>query len=205
MSETKPQAPLIGENFSGPRDNAPRKSLQRKDDSETAAKIEAAGSEDEPLSGKDKAQAYRDALEKAGITVIKAREILDAVVFKDCYQEDLALLGKRLKVGIRTRVYDDMQRIMKALESEAPAFPVHTDDLVARYNVAASLAYYQDTRFEFPDPQTATFNEVEEAFNLRMKFLIGLPTPVISRLITAVNEFDSIITAVFAEGAPEDF
>ena len=205
MSDTKPQAPLIGEDFSGPRDNGPRVPLQSKEDEDVGAILsEAVSTPTPPLTAPEKAKKYREELEKADIPLVKAREILDAVIFKDCYREDKVLLG-RLKVGIRTRIYDDLQRIMKALEEEAPAFPAHTDDLIARYNVAASLAYYKDTQFAFPDPKTATFIEIAAAFEIRMKFLLGLPTPVISCLIDAVGKFDNMVAAVFAEGAPEDF
>ena len=204
MDITKPKAPLIGEHFSGPKDNGPRTPLQRKEDLTPEEKIEEAVTPDKPETAADKAQTYREGLDAAGISTTKAREILDAVVFNDCYTEDVVIQG-RLKVGIRTRIYDDLQRIMQALESEAPAFAVHTDDLVARYNVAASLAYYKDIRFDHPDPEIATFDEVTEAFHRRMKFLLARPTPIIDRLIAAVNKFDRVMMAVFAEGAPEDF
>jgi hypothetical protein len=212
MVDVKPQAPLIGPNFSGPVDNGPRKSLQSKDEVEAESTPEKTGEEklDEvveskrPLTAAEKAKRYREGLEEAGIPLEKARAILDAVIFKNCYIEDVVLLG-RLKVGIRTRVYEDLQRIMHALETEAPAFPVHTDDLVARYNVAASLAYYQDHRFEFPDPGTASLQEITSAFEKRMQFLMSLSTPVVSSLIEAVNKFDRVMATVFAEGAPEDF
>lgn len=200
----KLQAPLIGENFSGPRDNGPRTPLQSKDEDTVAEKIENAPTITGPLSAADKAQKFRDTLEDAGVSLTKAREILDAVIFNEHYTEDIVIYG-RLKAGLRTRIYDDLQRIIHALESEAPAFATHTDDLVARYNVAASLVYYQDTRFEFPDPKTATFDELRSAFDIRMKFLLALPTPIISGLFQAVRKFDTTIDAVFAEGAPEDF
>jgi len=212
MGNSKTTAPLIGSHFSGPVDNGPRKPLQGKAENEEVRaseksveeKIKDAVATPEVLTAAEKAQIYREGLEKAGIPLEKARAILDAVIFQNCYTEDLVILG-RLKVGIRTRVYEDLQRIMQALESEAPAFSVHTDDLVARYNVAASLAYYQDTRFVFPDPSTASFQELTDAFDKRMKFLMSLSTPVISSLINAVNKFDQVMAAVFSEGAPEDF
>ena len=70
---------------------------------------------------------------------------------------------------------------------------------------AASLAYYQDTQFEFPDPVTASVDDQTKAFQKRMKFLLALPTPVTMKLIEAVNKFDQDMTVIFAEGAPEDF
>lgn len=217
MGNEKTQAPLIGANFSGPLHNAPRKPLQGKEavqeekaedeegqEEQVEEKIQEAVANAKSLTPAEKAQKYRDDLEKAGIPLERARSILDAVIFKNVYVQDLTILG-RLKVGIRTRVYDDLQRIMHALESEAPAFPVHTDDLIARYNVAASLAYYQDTQFEFPDPATASVDDQTKAFQKRMKFLLALPTPVTMKLIEAVNKFDQDMSVVFAEGAPEDF
>ena len=206
MVDTKTQAPLIGANFSGPVDNGPRRPLQSKEESEQTVeeKIEDAATPPPVLSAAEKAQKYREGLEAAGVSLEEARKILDAVIFHNCYEEDVVIHGK-LRVGIRTRVYEDLQRIMQALESEAPSFPVHTDDLVARYNVAASLAYYQDTRFEFPDPGKASPIEMQDAFNRRMKFLMSRSTPVITKLIEEVSKFDQKMTAVFAEGAPEDF
>ena len=213
------KAPLIGSEFSGPKDNAPREqSLQRKvapktseaappaaEESSDEEERKPASSKDKPLTAAEKAVAYQEGLEEMEIPLDKARMILDAVIFEGVYTETLYIGGKRLPVDLRTRVYQDMQRLMHALEEEATSFPVHTNDIVAHYNVAASLARYGETHFAFPDVGSASDDEVAKAFKIRLKFLTSLPVTVINRLINHVVVFDRMIETVFAEGAPEDF
>ncbi len=208
----KNEAPLIGEDFSGPVENGPREApLQRKDtppeELEEALGIgsdKSALEETKPLTPEDKAKQYRKGLEELEIPIEKAREVLDEVIFNRAYTADIVIGGK-LRVGLRTRVYNDTQRVLLSLEAEVPTFPVHTDDLIARYNVAASLAYYSDDKFDFPDVRTAKTTEIEEAFHKRMRYLTSLPEVIINRLIAATGKFDQEMAAIFADGAPEDF
>lgn len=210
MTQQNP-APLIGDNFSGPDGNGPRaKPLQSKEsstDKKTDTSEKDKKEEKEPKSTKltaaQKAEAYKENLEELDIPIEKAREIMDEVIFKNAYVHPVKI-GK-LTVGLRTRVYQDLQRLMEVLEAEGPSFPVHTDDVVSRYNVAASLAYCGNKQFDFPESGVATAEEVEKAYGERMAFLLSRPIAVVNRLIQETVKFDQMITAVFAEGAPEDF
>lgn len=191
-------AALVGQ-FKGPKDNSPRVSKPTED---TPEKTEEKKEDATPV---DKAKAYQEGLEAAGIKVEEAREILDDVLFKQGYNE-VVKVGGKLPVTLRTRVYNDSQRVMHFLESEAPTFPMHVSDLVARYNVAASLGAYGDKVFEFPiEEGKVTVQDVEDAFHVRLRFIMALPTPVIDRLITLTGDFDRKVAAAFADGAPEDF
>jgi len=204
---SKNDAPLVGENFSGPKNNGPRKeSLQRKESPEVKEDMKPEDFKAAPktkLSTADKAKVYRETLEELDIPIEKARGIMDEVVTNDFYIHH-AHIGK-LKVGLRTRVYSDLERLMRVLEEEGPSFPVHTDDVVARYNVAASLAYFGDKSFDFPAVEPESYADVEAAFGVRLAYLRARPIAVINRLITETQKFDLMIAAIFAEGAPEDF
>lgn len=188
------EAPLVGD-FKSPKGNTPRTSKPQEDPKKSEKK-------DPPV---DKAKAYQEGLEAAGLELGDARSILDNVLFEGGHSETFKIGGK-LPVIIRTRVYNDSQRVMRFLESEAPTFPMNVSDLVARYNVAASLEAYGDKTFEFPvASKDVSIKQVEDAFHIRLDFLMTLPTPAVDRLITLTGDFDRKITAAFADGAPEDF
>jgi len=217
MSSNKTNPPLLDPNFQGPTDNAPRKAAplqskakeepkEEKEPKEESDTKEATGQKPKkPLTAAEKAEAYREGLAEVGITEEKARSIMDGVIFEDAYIETIQIGGKRLTVGLRTRSYRDMERIMDAFEADPQMSVIKTDDIMAKYNVAASLARYGDHQFNFPDPKTEKPEAVEEAFEERLKFLLGLPSPIIKRLIDETGKFDMMMTAVFADGAPEDF
>jgi hypothetical protein len=210
----KEKAPLIGADFSGPQDNAPRiPSLQSKDPQPAKEPVTTGVEEipdeippvkSKPLTAAEKAEEYKQNLKELDIPIEKARVVLDNVIFNKAHVEDIVVGGK-LRIGLRTRVYQDLRRIMHVLEAEAPSYPVHTQDLVARYNVAASLAYYGETKFDFPDFASEKEEEVMKAFDARMNFLLSLPSPIVNRLINETVKFDRMVEAIFAEGAPEDF
>lgn len=206
----KSEAPLIGKNFSGPPENAPRKSsLQSKEEAPTEEKEPEKESEKKPninpkkLTAADKAELYKKNLEELDIPIEKAREIMDEVITHNTYVHT-TYIGK-LKIGLRTRVYQDLQRLLSILEEEGPSFPIHTDDVVSRCNVAASLAFYGDRVFDFPDIEKVTPEDVTAAYGERISFLLSRPIAVINRLIEETIKFDDMISAIFAEGAPEDF
>lgn len=215
MSDEKTQAPLIGKNFSGPKDNKPRTlSLQSKD----SPKEEVSRPQQEESEGKSTSEEkkdsdkksvtenYREGLAILGIKPEEANKILDDILFNEGYTEEV-LIGGRLKVVFRTRKYRDLQRTMRRMDNEAPLSPAHTNDLIARYNTAASLAQYKERVFDFPDPEEdgVTMEQVEKAFEIRFNFLNNLDEPIVNRIITKMHEFDRKIGAVMADGAPEDF
>lgn len=215
MSDPKPKAPLVGKDFSGPKDNKPRTSpLQSKESVQEEEVEESQQSDaDEDESGKTEAEpketpeeTYRKRLVELDIKPEEANKILDDILFNEGYTEEV-LIGGRLKVVFRTRKYRDLQRTMRNMDNEAPLSPGHTNDLIARYNTAASLAQYKDIKFDFPDPSTpgVTTEQIEEAFQKRFEFLNNLDEPIVARIIAKMSEFDRKIGAVMADGAPSDF
>jgi len=202
------KAPLIGSDFSGPKNNAPRsESLQRKEP-EPELTIEDV-LEDEPEveeDEKDPVKVYQEQLEKLKIPQEDARQMLDDILFGGGYSEEY-LIGGRMPITLRSRKYRDLQRTLRYLDNEAPLSQTHINDLVARHNTAASLEKYKDRVFSFPDPdeEGVSVEDVENAFQERFEFINNLDAPIIERIINKVAEFDTRVAAVLADGAPEDF
>jgi hypothetical protein len=196
-------APLIGQ-FQGPQHNAPRKpapNLQR--NPEAKKEVE----EDLPAENDtvDKAKSYLEQLRDFGLPVEKARMIRDNMLFNHYHEEDY-LLGNKLPITIRTRDYADVQRAMRRLEAASLQYPIAVSDMIAQCNMAASLRRYGTTVFEIKTVRDgATVEEVENAFEKRLNFILGLSTTLVDKLMVQVQKFDMMISAVFADGAPEDF
>jgi len=209
VDETKPTgAPLIGQ-FSGPKGNKPRKAsddsedLQRNADAPNFPISEMdEGEEEEVRSPEEK---YLARLKKVGLSIEKARIIRDNMLFNH-FHEETYLIGNKLPVVLRTRDYGDAQRAMRRLEAEAPQYAMSINDLVAHCNMAASLSKYGDKSFKLYTPDDdASEEEREESFDARSRYLQRLPTTVVDSLMSFAAEFDEMIAAVFATGAPEDF
>lgn len=162
-----------------------------------------------PLTPEEKAKRYLEGLAMVGVTQEEARSILDSVLFNEYYEETVTI-GRGVTAVIRTRTYNDTQRMLRILEAEAPKMPVHYNDILARCNVAASLVEYNQKKFTAPVRSDGMSRDAfkkleEEAFHDKVEYVLQLPTPVMSKLMNMVALFDSKILAVFDEGAPEDF
>lgn len=208
---TKDGMPVIGENkmFSGPKDNAPRAASlpgKQKDKVEESLDIiaELAGSKppvDEKVLSKE--EQYEKNLVEFGITLRDARHIMEQMVTKGFYEEDF-------KVGpitctLRTRVYEDLIRTQRLLEIERPEYASAVQEMLNRYNTAASLVRYGEYTFDHPDAMVATEKDIEDAFEKRMHFVKRLPQLVSVKVMQFSYEFDRKMIAVFGEGAPQDF
>jgi len=149
MDEDK--IPIPG-SFVGPEDNSPR--LPRKEIPEEKKAEESGESEDAssaPLTPEDIAKQYSAGLAEVGLTVTSARSIMEEILIGGKY-EDTTKIGPVL-VTLRTRNYKDTVRTNRYLELENPTYNMSVQDLVARFNIAASLVSYGDKIFEHPDPE----------------------------------------------------
>jgi len=216
MSDGK--TPTAGQ-FMGPTGNGPRVPREEKKEApkvppilenpeEEINKLERElteePEEDRPLTTEEKEQAYLTGLKEVGLSIEKARSIMEQVLIKG-YYEEAERIGP-ITVRIRTRSYNDTLRAQRYLEAENPTYNMNVQDLVARYNIAASLVQYGDNTFYHPedDPSASTDN-IESAFADRLRFVMGRPAIVVSKLMALVYQFDLKIASVFSEGAPQDF
>jgi len=202
------EAPLIGD-FQGPQGNKPRQSREIENLEDLQRNVLEKDTESKPelpkKAPKDPVQAYKEQLKENGLTIEKARIIRDNMLFNH-FHEETYMLGNKLPVVLRTRVYGDAQRAMRRLEVEAPSYAMAINDLVAHCNMAASLSKYGDTTFKLYTPKDkASDEDIEKSFEERSKFLVQLPTTLLDRIMQYAEKFDLMIAAVFADGAPEDF
>ena len=204
--ETKMKVPGDFMGPSGP--NEPR--LPRKDPAEESKgeleqlqeEMSATSTPEEKksLSPAELEKQYKDGLTEVNLDITGARSIMENILIQDYYEESYRI--GPLPVKLRTRTYADTLRAQQHLEVENPTYNMSVQDLVARYNVAASLSLYGDNKFEFP---TGTGSEVEKAFQQRLTFIMSRPAIVMAKLMELVYRFDIKMAAVFAEGAPQDF
>lgn len=203
-------APMIGQ-FSGPDNNAPRVALQRKDPEKSAGAPEASEASEAPTEAQSPPSTpeeihkeFLEGLKEVGLTLDEARGIMDEVLTKRFYTERHELRGKPLIV--RSRNYRDTLRTQQYLEAENPTYATSMDEIILRYNAAASLVQFGDRTFDHPEDRTEyTEQDVEDAFDTRLRFLQTLPSIVVGKLNTVVYNMDRKLAAVFSEGAPEDF
>lgn len=204
---TKDGMPIIGANFVGPKDNAPRTSaLQSKKieaSLEEIAKI--APPEDPEVNEKvlSPEERYLKSLADLKIDIKESRHVMEQMVTKGYYEESFKIGPATLT--LRTRVYDDMVRAQRMLDNERPEYATAVQELLNRYNTAASLVRYGEHYFEHPDPLTATEEEMETAFAPRLRLLKRLPLYVSLKIQQFCFDFDQKMIAIFGEGAPQDF
>lgn len=143
----------------------------------------------------DPHDAYLKELERLKVSKEEAAKIVDAMLFKGFYEEDVPLT-KKVKIKLRTRGQDAVDRLNQAIDRIDPKYNGTLYSLIAEYNLSASLVAYGPHAF---DPST------EEGFERTRKYVKSLPTPVFQLLATKLSKFDEKTMVVMTEGAVESF
>jgi len=141
------------------------------------------------------AERYAARLKDAGVSQNVATAIYDAVLTKGFYEEYVRL-GKTGRAVFRTRMYEDALRLQTALERERPQLAMNQDDLITRYNLAASLSEWRGTVIP---------HNTDADFDAALTLVRRLPAPLFSLLATELAKFDQKTLVVFSEGAAENF
>jgi len=183
--------PTIGD-FRSTDQNKPRVPTVPSSEVETSVSTEPTPPDPDFLTPAEK---YRKQLEVAKIDLKEAEGIYDAVLTKGYYEEYVRFRGTHRAV-FRTRTYEDHLRLQTVLEMQKPQLAISQDELITRYNLAASL-------FEWDSKPLK--HVTEEDFDALLLLLRKLPGPVFSVLARELSKFDAKIMAVFAEGAAENF
>lgn len=206
QSENK-SVPLVGD-FLGTKDNGPRlprKDSAEKDDDSISKKmldeVDAAIDRKAARAPEELVKAYEEGLAEVGIDRDEASKIMEKILIEQVYIREYNI--GPVAVELRTRDYSDTLRISRLLETEAPTYNMSVQDFVARCNLAASLHRYKDKVFEHPDPKDQT--RCNEVFHEKLDFVIALPHIVVGKLMNLSYKFDTLVAAVFADGAPQDF
>lgn len=190
--------PRIGDFRSKP-DNAPRKTEAAEEKSPEAAPSAAAEEPADPTADKPEEELtpkerYARRLKDAGIMLHIAQTIFDAVVSKGYYEEYVKIGSSR--ATLRTRLYDDHLRLQTALEAVRPGLVLTQEDMITRYNLAASLYEWQGVALK---------HTTDDDFDAIMEKVKRLPAPIYSLLVQRLSEFDRKVMLVFSEGATDSF
>lgn len=179
---------------------------------ETSTAKDTKESPETPAPKKTAAERWRDAIKEAGLDVDAANRILDAFVSPGFYHKDYGLMNGRVRVTLRTREHEHVNRVTRAIDRLAQPNAYTVAETMAIYNLAGSLWKYQvrgqpEVVLPFPKKGTDAI-EAAKMFDQRMNFLLdseNVPGPVGSLLNKILVEFDRQIAAALSEGAAEGF
>jgi hypothetical protein len=149
---------------------------------------------------------YTVFLKEQKIEESKAAEIVDDLITKGFHEETYEVT-KRTSVVFRTRAHLDTLRLHAALQAQQPIYQDVAQELMIRYNMAASLAAIQGPhpiRFEFPTDKDDE-KRAHELFDLRMRYIERMPGVLFGKLSIKLAEFDRLVAAVMREGVAEHF
>jgi hypothetical protein len=150
-------------------------------------------------------QEYEEGLKKHNVTLAEARVIMEAMFVKGFYEEEI-YLGANTYVTLRTRQYFDTIRSNRKLEADRVDYVTSINDIINRYNAAASLVKYGSKSFDVPNPlEDVAHDVIENCFTKRLDFLERLPAQICFKIMQKTFEFDQKMYAVMADGAPKDF
>ena len=148
-------------------------------------------------------QSYEEQLRELGITRAKASEIVDAVLLKGYYAEEIPIT-KSIKARLRTRNARDTKRAQDMLESQRLTYEHHYNELLSRYLLAASLERFGNDRLEFPE-KGASIEQIEEMYRRRLTYVEEMSDPALRIMFVKLGKFDQMVAAVLREGSVENF
>lgn len=155
-------------------------------------------------SKETKAKTYKEILSDRDVSLDKARSIVDDMLTKG-YYEEIIPITKNVTVTLRTRAHGDYIRYLRALEFIAPKFMDEQNEIQQRYFLAASIVAFKGDTFEHPEISKNNSKEVEDAFDVRLKWVEKLPERVVFLLLNKLSSFDQMIADVMSEGVVENF
>lgn len=146
---------------------------------------------------------YEERLKEVGVTRDEAARIIDAVISKGFWSEEMSLT-KSIKIRLRTRSLRDTKRAQNHLENQRPVYDAHYQEIMTRFLLASSLEACGQEKFEHP-PRTAASDLVEKSFADRLIWVESAGDPLYRLLTTKLAKFDYKISIVLEEGAIENF
>lgn len=150
-----------------------------------------------------KAKGYAEILEEAEISLDKARMIVDDLLTKGYYEEDIQIT-KSSYVTLRTRTHADYRRYLRALEAVNPKYIDEQQEIQIRYFLAASIVAFKGQAFSHPKP-SAGDTAIEDAFDQRLEWITNQPDTLINLIAVKLSKFDRMVKVVMSEGVIENF
>ena len=146
--------------------------------------------------------SYEDRLKEVDVTREKAAEIIDAVLLKGFYAEDVKIT-KRIKARFRTRSSRDTKRAQEIIEAQRLTYDVHYNELLSRILLSASLEMFGEDKL--PHPRKVSSDDLEKAFQERIAYIDSMADPALRILMQRLAKFDRMISVVLEEGSIENF
>jgi hypothetical protein len=177
--------------------------------SPTKERLEALENQLETEAGKDEAAlkpmaSFEEKLKEAGLSRDKASEIIDAVLLKGFYAEDIKVTSK-VKLRLRTRNARDTKRAQEILEAQRFTIDSHYTEMWSRLLLAASIEQFGDDKFVHPSPRKEAYDVIEKAYQDRIAYVESLPDPALRVLFGKLWKFDQRVSVALEEGSIENF
>ena len=148
--------------------------------------------------------SFADKLKEVGIDKAKAAEIIDAVLLKGFYAEDVKITTK-IKARLRTRSARDTKRATEMLEAQRLTLDTHYNESLTRILLAASLEQFGDDKLPHPQGRKVSYEETEKAFQERIAYVDGMSDPAMRVMFIKLAKFDRMISTALEEGSIENF
>jgi hypothetical protein len=158
---------------------------------------------DEKKEATIRAKGYEEVLEEAEIPISKARAIVDDLLTKGYYEEDIQIT-KSSYVTLRTRTHADYRRYLRAIEAVNPKYIDEQQEIQIRYFLAASIVAFKGHTFAHAKPN-ASENAVEDAFDKRLEWITTQPDTLVNLIAVKLSKFDRMVKVVMSEGVIENF
>lgn len=176
---------------------------------QTKERLEALDTQLDVEASKDEATlkpmaSFEEKLKAAGLTRDQASEIIDAVLLKGFWAEDIKVTSK-IKVRLRTRNARDTKRAQEILEAQRFTMDAHYSESWFRLLLAASLEQFGDDKFVHPNYRKDGFEAIEKAYQDRIVYVEGLPDPALRVLFSKLSKFDNRVAVALEEGSIENF
>jgi hypothetical protein len=146
---------------------------------------------------------WLEEIELENITSEEAAKILDQVITNGMYEETYKM-GKMV-VRLRTRTTSDADRVIEAIQDFKPETNGTLSHLIARMNLAASLAKFGETKFNFTAPNDGEQEVLELEFTERYNFLSNVPSQIFFALTQILEKFDRRVQLACDPRAIENF
>lgn len=149
-------------------------------------------------------QTYADRLKEAGIDTTKAAKIVDEILLRGFYAEDIQIT-RSVKMRLRTRTARDTRRTQELLEVASPRFDHHYRESLTRLLLAASLERFGDDKLPHPDRKSSS-DDIERMFQERIAYIDNqVSDPALRIMFAKLWKFDQMVTVALEEGAIENF
>lgn len=135
---------------------------------------------------------YEQKIKNHGLSMDEALDIVNAIL-DNGYYEKAYRVTPRWEVVFRTRTTADQDRVLRRIEDANPQFPATVTQILAKYNLAASMIRFKGIDFSKKD------------FDERLKFVMNLPEVMLRVLSGKLARFDQLMLDVLDEGAIQNF